>query len=294
MNETKFGRILENACRLAGRDISTGLAVPTGWRILAAMAVNGGVRTLAAEKFPMLQRVEFRRYRPYWDVYGTYEQGHEVWYESDYWRLEAEISNGLAPDVSGSGWRKLESGEVCAFINWCQPWARTMIDTGGVDATRFAYAADPRLNPHATPLKVVGISDLGIELAAPAPNGVYIRFVPVFPAVAFDEWTSGTQYAAGEAAYLTATKDVYIAARDLTGSTETTTPPNEDVTGAWQTVRIASEFEPYLTRLCAADLLTEDQGKFQTRAAADREFEALCERYHEGNGETRIRRGRFY
>ena len=58
-------------------------------------------------------------------------------------------------------------------------------------------------------------------------------------------------------------------------------------------LRISDTFESFLTRLVAVDFLTEDQGKYQTRAAADKEFDDLCERYHEGNGECRVRTGRF-
>ena len=46
----------------------------------------------------------------------------------------------------------------------------------------------------------------------------------------------------------------------------------------WQPLRVPDVFEGYLTRLAAADLLTEAQGKHQTRAAADREFEETNEK----------------
>jgi hypothetical protein len=56
---------------------------------------------------------------------------------------------------------------------------------------------------------------------------------------------------------------------------------------------VRREFQTYLTRLVAADLMTEDQGKYQTRAAADRELDVLRERYHDGNGASRARVGSY-
>ena len=41
MNEIKFGTILENAARLAGRDPAT-LPIPSGWKVLAGMAIESG------------------------------------------------------------------------------------------------------------------------------------------------------------------------------------------------------------------------------------------------------------
>ena len=88
------------------------------------------------------------------------------------------------------------------------------------------------------------------SVPASAPDGVYVKFIPEYPAL---------------------------------------DPSDND----WRNQTIRSEFAAYLTRLVAADLMTEDQGKYQTRAAADAELERLIERYHEGNGETRVRTGRF-
>ena len=51
--------------------------------------------------------------------------------------------------------------------------------------------------------------------------------------------------------------------------------------------------EEYLVQLVAAALMTEDQGKYQTQAAADRAFDELVERYGQGAGERKVRTGRF-
>ena len=85
MNEIKFGTILENAARLAGRDPAT-LPIPSGWKVLAGMAIESGLHAIAAEKFPLMQRVEFRRYRPDYDPQAVYAYGQEVWFEGEYRR----------------------------------------------------------------------------------------------------------------------------------------------------------------------------------------------------------------
>ncbi len=282
MTKVKLGIILEDAARLAGRD-STFNPIPLGWKVLAAMSLNAGIRDLAAEKFPMMQRVEFRRYRPDWRQGVGYRAGNEVWYKTDYYR--AQKSTAANPDGS-EDWKKLEDGDVAAFIEFAQPWENTIIDPGGLDYTAFAYQADPRYNPAATPISGCAMSSLGVLIPSPAPKGVWVKFVPEFPAVSFSDWAEGTEYAPGDVVYLESEKEVYQALK------ATTDKPSAE-SDAWQSVRINREFQTYLTRLVAADFLTEDQGKYQTRAAAASELETLHERYIHGIGSRRAKVGRF-
>lgn len=287
---TKLGQIFENACRLCGREPAL-LTPPVGWDVLAAMTLSAGIRTLAAEKFPMMQRIELRRYRPDWNEDQAYMAGQEVWYNGDYYRA-LHVVEGVAPTADTTVWRKLAMEEVWAFIHWDQPWENTVIDSAGVDATRFAYAADPKYHPNASPLKCTGVFEYGIEIAAPAPKEVFCRFVPVFPSVSFVPWVSGTMYKAGDVAYRAETKDLYRCVADVADGAANVAPEAAGE-AVWSPVRVRDEFEPYLTRLVAADLMTDEQAKGMSRAAAERELELLCERYHEGNGETRVRLGRF-
>jgi len=287
MAEVRFGKILENAARLAGRQVAA-MGVPENWKALAELSIGEGIRKIAAQKFPMMQRVEYRRYRPTWISNAGWTKGQECWHVDAYYRLEA-TSGTAAPDVSGSGWKRLDMADVSAFIGWEQPWENTVIDRGSTDVNRFAYEADPRYNPDATPLKIVSMTDLGVVLKAPAPTGVYVRFVPVYPNVSFVEWSAQSAYEAGDVVYVGSTKDCYQCTSAV--ATGGTSPATD--TAHWQAIRISDHFEGFLTRLVASDFLTEDQGKYQTRAAADREFEELCVRYHEGNGENRVRTGRF-
>jgi len=293
MHYAKFGTILNNACRLAGRDPSL-MDVPAGWKVLAAMALSAGVDALAAEKFPQMQRIEFRRYRPEWTADGGFTRGNEAWHAGAYWRLDAPTANG-EPGVA-DGWRRLAPNEVARFIAFEQPWEAVVMQSFGVDTNRFAYAADPRYAPDAAPLRGCRLTELGVMLPQDAPyEGVFVRFVPEAPQVEFTEWDANAAYSPGDTVYRTATQDVYQC-RDSIASAATpgaNVAPESDTSGAWIPLRMRGEFASYLTRLVAADLMTEDQGKHQTRAAADREFDALVERYHEGNGESRARTGRF-
>lgn len=286
MRTTNFGTILENAARLAGRQVGL-VGIPENWKALAALAVNDGLRRISAEKFPMMRRVEFRRYRPTWVTNAGWTPGQECWHNGAYWQLYGDSPTG-APDELDSGWRKLKMSEVSAFIEFEQPWEPTAIDSGSVDYTRFAFAVDPRQNPQAAPLATCGMSDLGVLLQSPAPEGVYVQFVPRMPNISFVEWSDELAYQAGDVVYQTGTKTCYQAVADV-ASAETAPSSNDK----WIPLRVPDAFETYLTRLVAADLLTEDQGKYQTRAAADHEFEELCERYHEGAGDSRVRTGRF-
>ncbi|MBR1921499.1 MAG: hypothetical protein IJ829_05800 [Kiritimatiellae bacterium] len=286
MIEAKIGTILENACRLAGRDPET-VGIPDGWKILAGMALAAGLDTLAAEKFPALERVEFRRYRPPWAGGIAYEKGQEVWHGGAYWRMDDPLAGG-EPGVA-DGWRRLEMGEVAAFIAFNQPWEQVVMQSFGVDTTRFAYKADPRYNPDATPIRECRLCELGVLIPAPAPEGVWVKFVPEYPPISFEEWSDVAAHLPGETVYRPETHDVW----QCVGKATVGVAPEDDEAGAWRPLRVRGEFAAYLTRLVASDLLTEDQGKFQTKAAADAELERLIERFHEGSGETRVRTGRF-
>ena len=294
--KTKFGEILENAVRLCGRDVSLN-EIPADWKVLAGMSITAAIRRLAAEKFWMLTRVESRIYRPPYESNAGWRKGMQCWHVDDYWELDEDQSSG-EPGVNPC-WRKLAMSEVPAFISWEQPWENTIIDRGGVDVNRFAYEKDPKYFPNATPLAVVGMSEFGVELRAPAPKEVFIRFVPVFPAVKFDEWTSGSVHDAGDVVYRTSTKDVYIAQKavihpeDEEADDPTAIAPETPGNSYWQPVRISDDFAMFLTRAVQTDLMTEAQGKEQSRAQTEGEFELLCERFHEGVGEVHPRHGSY-
>ena len=185
-----------------------------------------------------------------------------------------------------------QSQFLAAFVAFDQPWEPTALQSFGVDTARFAYAVDPRYNPEA-PALPCKLCELGVLVmghgGAHPPKEVFIRFIPEYPRFSFEDWTTNASYSPGDTVYKE--KDIWQYLGEPGGGG--TTAPDLDNSGVWRPLRVRSEFAAYLTRLVASDLLTEDQGKFQTKAAADREFDLICERYHEGSGETRVRVGRF-
>ena len=277
--EIQMGNILEGACAMAGYDLTLQTA-PARWRQMAAMAVNEGLRRIHAEKFQALRRVEFRRYRPIEEDLEEaalrYATGQECWCEGKYRRRTA------------TGWEDLKMEQVSAFIAFDQPWEAVEIDPGGVVVEEFAFVADPKYHPDATPVKGCGWFADGVLLPAPAPEGVYVRFTPKAPRISFVEWAQDRAYARGAGCYVSEDRECYVARTDVEQGGDA---PGENE--AWRRVRVRDEFENYLTELAAASLQTEDQGRYQTKAAAENEFAELQARFAEGTGDSRMRAGRF-
>lgn len=294
MRQMNVGTILDNACRLAGRDPEL-LGVPDSWRMLAGFAVNAGLRKIYAEKPPHMKRVEYRHYRPTWSAGAGWTQGQECFFVDRYWRLESGDGT-LSPDTEGNGWRKLGMEEVVAVVAFDQPWEPVQMDPAGVDKDAFAYRSDPKYNPLAKPIEGCGWWEEGIVLPSPAPVGVYVKFMPMPPHVSMEEWSGTTGYAAGAVVYSMRAKGCFRAAHEIAAGTEQTPGPEPGTPAGrtdWTAVTVDEAWEEYLTQLAAAALLTEDQGKYQTQAAADRAFDELVERFTQGVGERKVRTGRF-
>ena len=294
--EIQLGNILEAACAMAGYELVTG-TVPLRWRIMAGTAVNEGLRRIHAEKFPSLRRVELRRYRPIEEdldeAAARYDVGQECW-------SKAQGSSVAGSSVSGdsiagcywrrtaTGWEPLKMEQVSAFIAFDQPWEAVEIDPGGVVVEDFAFVADPKYHPDAAPMKGCGWFADGVLLPAPAPEGVYVRFTPKAPRVSFVEWSADRDWARGAGCYVSEDRDCYIAAADIESGEEA-----PSANAKWRRIRVRDEFETYLTELAAASLQSEDQGRYQTKAAAENEFAELQARFAEGTGDSRMRAGRF-
>jgi len=277
--EIQLGNILEGACAMAGYE-TTFMGVPLRWRVMAATAVNEGLRRIHAEKFPALRRVEFRRYRPPESdlaaAEATYATGQECWHGGRYWRRTED------------GWKELKMEEVSAFVAFDQPWEPTEIDPAGVVLDEFAFEADPKYNPRAASVQGCGWFADGMLLPTPAPPGVFVRFTPKAPRISFTEWAGDRAYTRGAGCFVSADRECYVALAEIAPGGE-----EPGVNAAWRRVRVRDEFEAYLTELAAANLLSEDQGRYQTKAAAESEFAELQARFAEGNGDSSMRRGRF-
>ena len=284
----KAGIVLENAVRMAGFDPSM-MPVPVNWRMLAAMAVNAGLARIVAERFPQMRRVEYRRYRPTWTTAAEWRERQECYWDGAYWRLEsAETGAGQTVPGEGSAWRRLKMEEVAAFIEWEQPWEETAIEPGGVDVQAFAYEKDPKYFPDAAPIKGCRMSEMGVSIPAPAPVGVFVRFIPQPCEITFTEWRAEDEYAAGDLAYMTDRKECYMA----TGAATRGVNPAAD--GAnWIPVRLSSTWIKYFTLLAASEIQTAEQGRYQTQAAAESELQSLRERFLDFGGENDAEMGGY-
>ena len=175
----------------------------------------------------------------------------------------------------------LRMDEVSAFIEYDQPWEGTAIEPGGVDVQEFAYVVDPKYAPDATPIKGCRASELGIVIPSPAPEGVFVRFIPQPMEISFTEWEELEGYKRGDVAYLTSRKECYIASGEPTEGINPSADPEN-----WTRVEINSTWMKYLTLAAAASIMTAEQGRYQTEAAANAEFDALCERFLAYGGEN--------
>lgn len=284
----KAGTVLENAVRMAGFDPSL-MAVPVNWRMLAAMAVNAGLARIVAERFPQMRRVEYRRYRPTWTTLAEWSERQECYWDGAYWRLESAVADaGREVPGEGSAWRRLKMEEVAAFIEWEQPWEATAIEPGGVDVKEFAYASDPKYSPDATPLKGCRATEMGVTIPAPAPVGVFVRFIPQPGEITFTEWSETEGYEAGDLAYMTSQKECYMATRTATVGV------NPAADGAhWIQVRLSATCVKYFTLLAASEVQTAEQGRYQTQAAAESELQSLRERFIDFGGENETEMGGY-
>ena len=279
--DVKAGEVLENAVRMAGFDPSL-MAIPVNWRMLAAMAVNAGLAQVVAERFPQMRRVEYRRYRPTWSSQTAWKAMQECYWGREYWRLESAADEaGREEPGAGNAWRKLKMEEVAAFIEWEQPWEETAIEPGGVDVQAFAYAVDPKYHPDATPLKGCRATEMGVAIPAPAPVGVFVKFIPQPCEITFTEWDAESDYAAGDLVYVTAQKECYMA----TGAATRGVQPLADAS-KWIPVRITSTWVKYFTLLAASEIQTAEQGRYQTQSAAENELASLRERFLDFGGEN--------
>ena len=291
MRQVNAGKILDAACRLAGRNTAM-MGIPEAWRMTAAFAMNAGLRRIYAEKLPQMKRIEYRHYRPTWSAGAGWTPGQECFFVDAYYRLEGDDGT-LSPDTDGNGWRKLGMEEVVAVIAFDQPWEATQMDPAGVDKDAFAYTADPKYNPLAKPVEGCAFWEEGIILPTPAPVGVYVKFVPMPPRISMEEWSGVAGYAAGAVVYDPA-GGCYKARCDIAAATAdapNVSPANSPA--YWAPVEVDEAWEEFLVQLAAAAVMTEDQGKFQTQAAADRAFDELVERFGQGVGERKVRTGRF-
>jgi hypothetical protein len=270
----KFGTVLDRVFRSRGFDPDQ-ISMTAKERARYGEAITRWTRKAWDEAmWPQLMAYEQRTYRPPYQAEVSYNIGHQVWDETTemYWESLEDNNVGNTPPASkiaDTHWKPAE--EMKRYIQFEQPWESVAIDEDGVDVNAFAYRETPIGNPSARP--VVGcrrIEDcVMLPDAAVTPDKPWVRFKPQAPRFALELWAVGTAYAAGELVYLEATRECYIA-------TAATTGDDPSASGSpWAPVGFPDMFQDYVVLAVTAELQSDDEGKYTTRALAEEELERL-------------------
>jgi len=105
---------------------------------------------------------------------------------------------------------------------------------------------------------------------AGVPDKVWIRFRPIAPRFSLAEWSDSTEYARGDVCYYAADGNCYQASAPTTGET-----PGESGS-SWAAVGFPDMFQDFVVLACLAELQSEDEGKYKTRALAEEELERVA------------------
>lgn len=225
--------------------------------------------------WPQLMRVEQRTYRPPWDAEVNYSAGHQVWDAANgrYRQSLQDGNTGNTPAAAGEadGWW----GDVEDFVRYIsleQPWEPVAIDEDGVDVREFAYYTNPIGDPAAR--RVAGCRRLADCVVLPdladVPDEVWIRFRPAAPRFTLAEWSAAAAYAAGDVCYYGADGNCYQAGAPTTGDNPAAAG------GPWNAVGFPDMFQDYVVLAALAELQSDDEGKYKTRALAEDELDRLA------------------
>lgn len=262
----KAGRLVDSVIRAIGFSPEA-FTLTDQDRSVFTDAANEALRTAwARQKWPLLMRVEPRRYRPDWDVDTAYKAGQEVWHDTAYWVLLVD-NTGTEPGTDATVWGVPAS--FIPFIQLEQPWETWPIDDNGFDLQAFAWEKDPRLNPGLAPIAGCSIWMASIVLPQGVPDQVYIRFMPRCPQLDFTEWVSTTPYDAGDVCYHTASGRCWGAVQDNTGVVPGTS--NDD----WTEIGVPRFMSKYIRQVILAQWRTEDAGRYQSEGVAARALEEM-------------------
>lgn len=267
----KFGVVVERIFRARGfaeDDITLTTKERARYGDLITRMVK---RAWDEARWPQVLKVEQRTYRPPFELAASYNTAWQVWEPVTglYWESLEDNNTGNQPPATGvadAHWKPAE--EMTRYIQFEQPWEATAIDEDGVELGDFAYLDDPVGNPAAR--RVAGCMQIEDCVVMPAgttvPDNPWIRFKPVSPRFALELWSAGTAYGAGELVYLESTRECYVATAATTGD-----DPAESG-GPWSVVGFPAMFEDYVVLAVTAECQSEDEGKYETRAAAEEEL----------------------
>lgn len=230
-------------------------------------AANEALRIAwARQLWPLLMRVEPRRYRPTWSAATPYVAGNEVWHGTAYW-ICLKPDTGTEPGGDATVWGIPTT--FMPFIQLEQPWETWAIDDHGFDLAAFAWEDDPRLNPGVPPISGCDVWMDSIVLPQSAPDQVWIRFMPRCPVLDFTEWSVSEVYAAADVRYHTATGKCWAAVRANTGVTPGSSADD------WSEVGVPRFMVPYIRHYILAAWRTEDAGRYQSEGAAERALQLM-------------------
>jgi len=225
--------------------------------------------------WPQLMALEQRTYRPPWDATVNYSAGHQVWDATNkrYRQSLQDDNTGHTPAAAGEDddwWGEVE--DFVKYIAFEQPWETTAIDEDGVDVREFAYYTSPLGDPEAR--RVAGCRRLADCIIMPrladVPDEVWIRFRPIAPRFSLAEWSDSTEYARGDVCYYAADGNCYQASAPTTGET-----PGESGS-SWAAVGFPDMFQDFVVLACLAELQSDDEGRYKTRALAEEELERVA------------------
>lgn len=243
-----------------------------GWHINQHLRVAWDVT-----RWPQLMKYEERTYRPPFSLATNYSAGLQVWDPETemYWESLEDDNVGNQPPSDGEAddhWTPAE--EMKRYIQLDQPWESNEIDEDGVDLADFAFYDDPLGYPNQR--AVAGCQRIADCVMMPAnvevPNEVWIKFKPPAPRISLLEWSGATDYVAGDIRYHATSREAYIATRATTGE-----EPDTTVEGGnpWSPIGFPAMFEDYVVLAVLAELRSEEQGKYQTKAEAEAELERV-------------------
>ncbi len=280
MNTVKIEKILRGVVGLKGYDFSM-YTLSDAEREKWGDAINDAlIEAYAEQKWPQMIRTEERQFRPDWAVDVAYTAGMGVLHESKYY--DALVDNtGVVPGRDEDTWS--EPVEMSMFVQFEQPWEGIQMDATGIDLNRFAYLTDPRLKPDTPPVRGCRFWMDSVLLPRVDQITVWCRFIPKRENFDLTEWADDESYERGDVRYRTATGDCYRALEDVEAGGSA---PDSNI--KWLRIRIPEFMKRYVKLSVAADEMSEESGRFRTKAAAENELIRMSDTIIDGSGDNEV------
>jgi len=249
-----------------------------------ADAVNDALREAYAEqKWPQMIRTEQRQFRPDWDESILYSAGMGVLHENKYYDAVVDNSS-VVPGTDEQTWA--EPVEMSMFVQFEQPWEGVLMDATGIDLNRFAYLTDPRLRPNTPSIRGCKFWMESVLLPRVDQTKVWCRFIPRRERFDLTEWADDESYERGDVRFRTITGDCYRALEEVEAAEE---PPETNT--KWLRIRIPEFMQKFVKLSVAADEMSEESGRYRTKAAAENELIRMSDTIIDGSGDNEVEFG---